>query len=141
MATRAPFAWRSRIRFVDTDASGRIHYTALFRHFETAEEEFMRSLGFAYDTHDPRQLSYPRVHVEADYLSALKHDDPVYITVGVAKFGTSSYTLEFNLYLEETSEVAASGLITVVCMSKKSQKAHPLPEELRATLRAQAGAA
>ena len=36
-------AWPSRIRFVDTAASGRIHYTAIFRHFETAEFEFMRS--------------------------------------------------------------------------------------------------
>jgi len=138
MATRAPFAWRSRIRFVDTDASGRIHYTALFRHLEMAEDEFMRSLGFAYSEREPRDLSYPRVHVEADYLGPLRYDDPVYITVAVAKLGSSSYTLEFNVYLEETSDVAASGLITVVCMSKRTQKAHPLPPDLREALRVHA---
>ncbi|QOY91139.1 acyl-CoA thioesterase [Paludibaculum fermentans] len=137
MSTRAPFAWRSRIRFVDTDASCRIHYSALFRHLETAEDEFMRSLGFAYSERAPAHLSYPRVHVEADYLAALRYDDPIYITVGVSKLGTSSYTLEFNVYLEETSEVAASGIVTVVCMSTKTQKACPLPEDLREALSGQ----
>lgn len=134
MSTRAPFAWRSRIRFVDTDASGRIHYSALFRHLETAEDEFMRSLGCAYSGREPADLSYPRVHVEADYLAALRYDDPIYITVAVAKLGTSSYTLEFNVYLEETADVAASGLITVVCMSVRTQKAHALAPDLRAAL-------
>lgn len=134
MPTRAPFAWRSRIRFVDTDSSGRIHYSALFRHLEIAEDEFMRSLGFAYSEREPASLSYPRVHVEADYLAALRYDDPIYITVAVSKLGSSSYSLEFNVYLEETSDVAASGIITVVCMSTKTQKAHPLPVDLREAL-------
>ena len=44
----APFSWRTRIRFIDTDASQRIHYTALFRHFEAAEEEFLRSFGQSF---------------------------------------------------------------------------------------------
>ncbi|WP_321477210.1 thioesterase family protein [uncultured Paludibaculum sp.] len=134
MSTRAPFAWRSRIRFVDTDASGRIHYTALFRHLEAAEDEFMRSLEFPYSEREPATLSYPRVHVEANYLAALTYDDPIYITVAVSKLGASSYTLEFNVYLEETSEVAASGIVTVVCMSTRTQKAHPLPDDLRDAL-------
>ena len=30
------FTWDVRIRFVDTDASGRIHYTAMFKYFEQA---------------------------------------------------------------------------------------------------------
>ena len=39
--TTGEFRWPLRIQFVDTDASGRIHYTATLRHFETAEAEFM----------------------------------------------------------------------------------------------------
>ena len=134
MSSRTPFAWRSRIRFVDTDASGRIHYTALFRHFEEAEEEFFRAMGFGYAEREHPELSYPRVRVQADYLSALRYDDPVYITVSVSKVGRTSYTLEFNVYLEESSEIAASGQITVVCMSTRTQRAHPLPDDLRSAL-------
>jgi acyl-CoA thioesterase FadM len=72
--------------------------------------------------------------VEADYLAALGYDDPVYVTVTVAKVGRSSFTLEFNVYLEETSDVAASGLITVVCISRKTKRAHLLPPDLKQAL-------
>jgi len=38
-----PFRYETRIRFVDTDASGRIHYTSLFKFFEAAETELFRT--------------------------------------------------------------------------------------------------
>ncbi len=44
MPDRQPFRFKTRIRFIDTDTSGRIHYTAMFRYFESAEIEFMRTL-------------------------------------------------------------------------------------------------
>ena len=134
MTLSAPFVWRTRIRFVDTDATGRIHYSSLFRHFEIAEDEFFRSIGFHYAKRQPADLSYPRVHVEADYLGPLRYDDPIVITVVVSKIGTTSYTLQFQVHLEDSGEVGARGLITVVCMSKRSQKAHALPDELRQAL-------
>lgn len=134
MSVRQPFVWRSRIRFVDTDATARIHYSSLFRHLETAEDEFFRSLGFSYSEFGQGDLSYPRVHVEADYASALSYDDQIYITVGVAKVGNSSYTLEFSVYLEETSEVAAKARVTAACMSRAKGRAHPLPPDLKSAL-------
>jgi len=56
-----PFRWTTRILFIDTDASGRIHYTAMFRYFEAAEIEFFRSIGVL---HEHKGISFPRVHVE-----------------------------------------------------------------------------
>src|SRR5258708_37631022 len=88
-----PFAWESRIRFVDTDASGRIHYTALLRHFEAAEFEFLRSIGCPYNS---LEGSYPRVHVECDYLSALVCDDAISTAVAVDRIGRSSFRLAFS---------------------------------------------
>jgi acyl-CoA thioesterase FadM len=43
-----PFTLQTRVGFIDTDASGRIHNTAMFRYFEAAETEFMRRLGIEY---------------------------------------------------------------------------------------------
>ena len=39
------FTHRVRVAFPDTDASGRIHFTAMLRYFESAEIEFLRSFG------------------------------------------------------------------------------------------------
>ena len=74
-----PFIWKTRLLFVDTDASGRIHYSALFRHVEAAEMEFFRSIGRPFGIILLGELKYPRVHVEADYKAPLRHDDELEI--------------------------------------------------------------
>ena len=132
-ATR--FAWPSRIRFVDTDASGRIHYTALFRHFEAAEFEFMRAIGHPYGSLEPEQvIRFPRVHVECDFTAALRCDDDIETEVAVERVGRASYTLVYNVLHE--GRQAARGKITVACMSAETKRAHPLPDDLAAALRA-----
>ena len=125
-----PFVWESRVRFVDTDASGRIHYTALFRHFEAAEFEFLRSLGCSYVT---LEEGYPRVHVECDYLAALRCDDTISTAVTVDRVGGTSFTLAFSVSLE--GRQAAKGKITVVCIDRATQRPRPLPERLSESLR------
>lgn len=129
MVSGAPFRFSARIRFIDTDASGRIHYTAMFRYFESAETEFLRTLGIAY-LQDSFNL--PRVHVECDLRLALRHDDPIEIEVGIAKLGRSSIHFAFQTFKNE--EIAATGLVIVVCMDRQTQRAVPIPEALRAKL-------
>jgi acyl-CoA thioester hydrolase len=130
-----PFIWQTRIRFVDTDASGRIHYSAMFRHFEAAEFEFMRAIGQSYGRMDPEQVvRYPRVHVECDYLAALRCDDLVGIHVTVERVGRASYTIGFTVMLEHHKK-AAAGKITVACMNAHTGKSQPLPHEFAEKLR------
>src|SRR5271165_7107570 len=106
-----PFRYETRIRFADTDASGRIHYTALFRFFEAAETELFRSFGISY-THG--SFNFPRVHAECDIRLALVHDDWIAVEVCLTKLGSSSLRFEFKVLKE--GEVAASGAIVMVCM-------------------------
>ncbi|HEY7209054.1 MAG TPA: thioesterase family protein [Bryobacteraceae bacterium] len=124
-----PFHFQTRIRFIDTDASGRIHYTAMFRYFESAETEFMRMLGVHYLKHD---FTLPRVHVECDFRLAIEHDDVIDIELRVVKIGRSS--IHFGFQALKGGEPAASGAIVVACMDRKTQRAAPLPEVLRAKL-------
>lgn len=122
----APFRFETRIRFIDTDTSGRIHYTAMFRYFESAEIEFMRSCGIRYITTD---FALPRVHVECDFLLAILYDDVVAIEVSLTKLGRSSIRLELRAF--KGQDVAAQGAIVIACMDKQTQRAIALPPELR----------
>ena len=124
-----PFCYETRIRFADTDASGRIHYTALFRFFEAAETEFFRTLGVSYTA---GTFSFPRVHAECDIGLALRHDDLITVEVCLTKLGTSSLRFEFTVVKE--GETAATGAVVIVCMDRESQRAVALPEELRVRL-------
>jgi YbgC/YbaW family acyl-CoA thioester hydrolase len=127
-----PFVWESRIRFVDTDASGRIHYTALMRHFEAAEFEFLRAIGCPYSSFRREEGGFPRVHVEADYLSALRCEDVISTQVTVERVGATSYTLAF--FVTTDGRVAAKGKIAVVCMDHQTQRPKPLPERFSEAL-------
>src|SRR5207249_9640164 len=78
---------RSRVAWVDTDAGGRIHFTAPFRWAETAETALLRSLGLL-----DRWADYPRRAVEAEYLSVLRFDDEFELDLVADRVGTSSIT-------------------------------------------------
>src|SRR5450755_2450655 len=120
------FLYRVRVAFPDTDASGRIHFTAMLRYFEAAEIEFLRSLGYRY--RDAPDIGFPRVRVECEYRSAVGFDDELDIAVSVKRVGTSSYTLEFAA-LKEGAE-AASGSIVVVCVGRPG-RAQAIPDALK----------
>jgi acyl-CoA thioester hydrolase len=128
------FLWRSRVRFVDTDFSTRIHYSALFRHFEIAETEFLRSLGVGYAHWFERGYSLPRVHVEADYLEPLRFDDEMDIEVRIARVGESSITLDFRVIKIESGMDAARGRTVGVCVEAGSGKSTPIPADIREAL-------
>ena len=127
-----PFVWHSRIRWVDTDASKRIHYTALFRHCEAAEVEFFRLLGRSYVDPNSAEHAYPRVHVEGDYLGPLISDDAIEIAVTVERIGKASYTLGFAV--TTAGQPAARARIVIACMDPKTQRSRPLPPDLVAAL-------
>ncbi|HEY7304782.1 MAG TPA: thioesterase family protein [Bryobacteraceae bacterium] len=131
MTAALPFRFQTRIRFIDTDTSGRIHYTAMFRYFESAEIEFMRSLGVTYGG---RELDFPRAHVECDFFVPIVHDDLIDIDVSLTKLGRSSARLEFRTLRD--GKLAAKGAIVIVCVDKKIQRAAPIPPAVRAKLEA-----
>lgn len=130
MPQREPFRFETRIRFIDTDASGRIHYTAMFRYFESAEIEFLRTLGVSYDA--SRGYNLPRVHVECDFMRVIGHDDLITIEVFLTKLGNSSIRFEFRTF--KANELAAKGAVVVVCADRKTLRSVPIPGDLRAKL-------
>ena len=129
-----PFIYQSRVRFGDTDASKRVFYISLLRHFEAAEFEFLRSLKSGYRDLHASGMDFPRVHVECDYLSPLYFDDLMDIAVTVERIGRTSFTLGFAVSVD--GRACARAKLTIVAMEHESHKAAPLPEKLRAVLEA-----
>jgi YbgC/YbaW family acyl-CoA thioester hydrolase len=117
---------------MDTDASRRIHYTALFRCFEAAEIEFFRSVGVLH-THPG--ISFPRVHVECDYRGAIRYDDLLVIEVSVGHLGSASIHFKFRVLKDEAETEAASGKVVIACMNDQTERAVAIPAGIREKLR------
>ena len=127
-----PFIWQSRVRFGDTDPSGRIFYISLLHHFDHAEVEFLRSRGVGYNLIQNANVGFPRVHVECDYTGPLIYDDLMDIAVTVDRVGHASFTLAFEARVNGRS--AAHGKVTIACIDRQTWRAAALPENLRAAL-------
>jgi acyl-CoA thioester hydrolase len=111
---------------VDTDAGGRIHFTAVFRWVEAAETALMRRLGLMEGW-----ANFPRRHVEADYLRVLVFEDEVEVRLRVERVGSTSIT--YGWALVKDSEPYVSGSHTVVHVDDEG-RASELPEALRTVL-------
>lgn len=124
-APRSRFVQACRVEWQDTDASGRIHFTAPFRWVQAAEHALLRSLG---------QLSpggYPRVDVQATYLKALRFPDEVEIRLGVQELGRTSIAWVWEVL--QGDEVAVRGRYVVVHIGT-GDSPRDLPSELRTKL-------
>ena len=121
-----------RVNWVDTDASGRIHYTAALRYFEIAEHGLMRALAGTRATPGERAFSMPRVHVEADYKLTLRYPDEFTCSARVEKIGTTSATYAYEIR-NLAGELAISGRIVAVTTDLVGNKT-PIPTELRSML-------
>lgn len=119
---------RMRVAWVDTDASGIIHYTAALRYFEVAEHALMRAL-FAGAPPSPQPIRLPRVHVEADFLAPLRYPDEFDCTARVTAVGRSSVTFGYDV--QRTDGVACIRGRIVVVSCDASGRSIALPPALR----------
>ena len=117
---------RTRVAWVDTDAGGRIHFTAVFRWVEAAETALMRRLGLLEGWGN-----YPRRHSEADYLKVLVFEDDVEVRLRVERIGSTSITYAWDI--AKAGEVFVQGRHTVVHVDEEG-RASELPEPVRAAL-------
>ena len=117
---------RRRVAWVDTDAGGRIHFTAVFRYAEAAETALCRELGLLEGWGD-----FPRRHVEAEDLRVLRFEDEVEVALAPERVGRTSVTYAWTIAID--GDVYVSGRHTVVHVDGDGRPA-PLPPGLRAGL-------
>jgi YbgC/YbaW family acyl-CoA thioester hydrolase len=117
---------RTRVAWVDTDAGGRIHFTAAFRWAEVAETALMRRLGLL-----DAWGSYPRRRVEADYRKVLVFEDEIEVRLQVERVGRTSITYVWEI--SKDGDVYVVGRHVVVRVDGAGEAAL-LPDAVRAAL-------
>jgi len=119
---------RTRVAWVDTDAGGRIHFTAAFRWAEMAETAIRRKLGLLDEWG-----SYPRRKVEAEFLQVLVFEDEIEVRIRPERLGQTSITWAFEITRD--GEACVRGMLVVVHVDAEGRPA-PLTEKERAALAA-----
>ena len=116
----------ARVAWVDTDAGGRIHFTAAFRWAEMAETGIRRKLGLIEEWG-----SYPRRRVEAEFLQVLVFEDEIEVRIRPERLGGTSITWAFEITRD--GEVCVRGTLVVVHVDADGRPT-PLSAKERAAL-------
>lgn len=124
------FRMESEVAFADTDASGWMHFSNLFRHVERAEHAFLRSRGIL--VFDRARGGWPRAKVACDYKRPLQNGDAMTVELLISRLGAASISWEFEV-LNAVGEVAAFGSMTTVRVGDDGRPCE-IPEEERAAL-------
>ena len=117
---------RTRVAWVDTDAGGRIHFTAAFRWAEMAETAIRRELGLLDEWG-----SSPRRPGEAEFLQVLVFEDEIEVRIRPERLGQTSITWAFEI--TRSGEVCVRGSLVVVHVDADGRPV-PLTEKERAAL-------
>ncbi len=133
---KQPYRTSRRVEFVDTDMAGIVHFSNFFRWMESAEVEFLRSLGLSVKLPwEGLVLGFPRVSAACDYVKPARFEDVLDVGVTVEKVGRKSVTYGFEF--TRAGEVIARGRVSSVCcrvLPDHGLESVELPATLRARL-------
>jgi acyl-CoA thioester hydrolase len=124
-----------RVEFYETDLAGLVHFANFFRYMESAEHEFLRSIGeVIHGKSEGRETGWPRVNASCDYRKPARFGDEIAIEVTVEEVRRRS--VRYGFVFSIRGEEIATGSITAahVELGEEGIRAVPIPEELREKL-------
>lgn len=117
-----------RIEWMDTDAAGQHHNTAIMRLVESAEAALHRQLGIVEETFGKT----PRVRAETNFRGRLRFNDVVHVELWVDQVGRTS--LRYAFTVRHGSELVADGSLVIVCLDPESETPCEWPAHQRELL-------
>ena len=133
------FEIRDRVRWSDCDPFGIIYYGAYVRLFQVAEEELFRACGLPFHTlRKTLGVWIPRKALHAEFHSPAELDEEVAVAAWFARVGTTSITMQFEVYRASDRAHRATGTLTVVSVDKATMMKRNLPDEVKRLLAAHA---
>lgn len=135
MGERPPFKFsaRTRVGFSDTDAQGIVYYGRYNPYFDLARVEYLRHLGLL---HARSFGDFVMRANDVQYFAPAVFDDEIEVFVRIARYGRTSVTYEFAAYRVGDDVLMVTAHQTLVFVDLAERRAVPIPEDLRAPVRA-----
>ncbi|MFH0860373.1 MAG: thioesterase family protein [Candidatus Altiarchaeota archaeon] len=128
------FVTEHRVRYADTDKSGRGYYAAYLRWFEIGRIEAIRSLGIIYSELEKQGFFAPVVELNVNYKHPVEYDEELLLETNIEKVGTTSIKLGYLLYRKKDSLLLAQASTTHVIVGR-SGRPRRIPESIKKLLK------
>ena len=124
-----PYEYRTQrqIEFFDTDMVGIAHFSRFFVFMETAEHEFLRSLGTSVATDwEGNKIGWPRLSASCEYLNPVKFEDVLDIHLTISRKGRKSMTYQF-VFTKGDVAIARGEMQTACCICNPGEELRAIP--------------
>ncbi|HVL75767.1 MAG TPA: tol-pal system-associated acyl-CoA thioesterase [Noviherbaspirillum sp.] len=136
--SEAPFCWKVRVYYEDTDTGGVVFYANYLKFFERARTEWLRAAGIGQqqlaETHG---AIFVVKHTEVDYHAPAKLDDELKLSVVVERLGRASvqFIQEAWRIQGAQADLLATGRIRVGCVDTATFRPRPIPDTVLARIK------
>jgi acyl-CoA thioester hydrolase len=124
-----PFTFPFDVRYLEVDQQGVVFNMWYLAYFDDAFTAFLDAGGLPYAEMLAAGYDVQLVHTELDWHGPLGFGVPAAVRVGLARIGTTSFTVQFEVLSGD--RVVVSGATVYVVVGTDRSAASPIPEPLR----------
>ena len=131
------FTTTRRVDFGDTDMAGIMHFANFFRFMESAEIDFLHSIGLTVSWREGGvKWGFPRVSAACDFQRPARFEDVLTVAVTVEKLGAKSVSYRFDFSNQKGEALAVGRITSVFCRSDGPDhlESVEMPPDMRAKL-------
>jgi acyl-CoA thioester hydrolase len=125
--TEPEFRHQLRVRYVETDAGGVAHHSSYVPWLEEARTEWMRAQGRSYAALEASGFFLMVAEMRLRYLSPVRYDDELEISVSVKVRKRASIDLEYVIRRVGRDDPVATATTLLAC-TDRAGKVRRLPE-------------
>jgi acyl-CoA thioester hydrolase len=130
------FSTEVRVRLPETDAMGIVFHGCFFTYLDVGRTDYLRNLGLVDGVRPIKGFSNLVRHVQCDFLSPARFDDPLVIHVRLAAIGITSFRFEFLIRHRQENRVVAWGESVHVAIEEGTMHPMAVPDSFRDLTRA-----
>ncbi|WP_312909488.1 acyl-CoA thioesterase [Natronosalvus caseinilyticus] len=125
LATDLPFTVDVPIRYRDLDTFSHVNNAVYVTYLESARTAYLEAVTDL----SIEDYGFVVANLEIDYERSITMGQDVVVATGTTKLGTSSWTMSYEIYADETR--AATGETTLVCVDPETRSSAPMPDSMR----------
>ena len=122
-----------RVRWMEGDAQGIVFNGSYLGYLEIAQSEYFRNLGFSiYRIAQAGYFDTAVVKTTLEFKAPARVDQMLDLYARVAAIGTTSLTLEVEIYPQESEQLLTTIQAIYVGFTPQTGQTRPVPQEIRA---------
>jgi acyl-CoA thioester hydrolase len=130
----APFTWRVRVYWEDTDAGGVVYHAGYLRFLERARTEVLRGLGVEQaQLAAEAGIAFAVRSLQAEYLKPARLDDLVEVVTTIGELGRAQAV--FLQRIERGGELLVEATVRVACLDLARGRAAAMPKNIHEKLK------